>query len=99
MESLRLDDSIEDILITLHKEYHLIRLLKSSRNELCSIALVMSAAQELGNEQGLSGTWCSTGSGRTSRWPATIWGRLKSDLTRLSRDSSSARPVIPALPG
>jgi hypothetical protein len=99
MESLRLDDSIEDILITLHKEYHLIRLLKSSRNELCSVALVMSAAQELGNEQGLSGTWCSTGSGRTSRWPATIWGRLKIDLTRLSRDSSSACPVIPALPG
>ena len=33
MESLRLDNSIEDILITLRKQYHLIWLLRSSRNE------------------------------------------------------------------
>ena len=33
MEALRLDDTIEDILITLGKQYHLIRLIKGSKNE------------------------------------------------------------------
>lgn len=33
LESLRISDTIEDILITLGSQYHLIRLLKNSRNE------------------------------------------------------------------
>jgi hypothetical protein len=33
IESLRINDTIEDILITLNKQYHLIRLLKNSQQE------------------------------------------------------------------
>ena len=33
IEALCLDDTIEDILIALHTQYHLIRLLRNSRNE------------------------------------------------------------------
>lgn len=32
METLRLDDSIEDILITMSRQYHLIRLLRNSKS-------------------------------------------------------------------
>jgi hypothetical protein len=33
LESLRLDDSVEDILITLTKQYHLIRLLRGAKGQ------------------------------------------------------------------
>ena len=39
LETLRLDDTVEDILITLTKQYHLIRLLKS--NDALFIYLVL----------------------------------------------------------
>ena len=41
LETLRLDDSVEDILITLTKQYHLIRLLSSGQGHKLFLYLVL----------------------------------------------------------
>ena len=45
MESLRLNDSIEDILITLSKQYHIIRLLKSAAGQNMFLYLVLDRSK------------------------------------------------------
>jgi hypothetical protein len=45
MESLRLNDSIEDILITLAKRYHIIRLLKSTTSQNMFLYLVLDRSK------------------------------------------------------
>lgn len=48
MSSLGLNDSIEDILITLHRQYHLLRLLQSSKGN-SSLFLYLALDRERAN--------------------------------------------------